>query len=129
MPDATQPKPAFELGDDGRFAYTAQSDGRNVTIHRRPLQPAPTPDDVPDTTHRPALESADAPEDTPEVVAQLGIEALRTLLLWAEDEKSVTFSLTGPLAQQVKDLSRELSLTPEMFVWHAVKIFIESAPQ
>ena len=128
MPDATQPKPSFSLGDDGRFAYTAQSCDGKVTIHRHPLQPAANPEDNNVITHRPALESDANPDDAPEVVAQLGIEALRTLLLWAEDEKSVTFSLTGPLAQQVKDLSRELSLTPEMFVWHAVKIFIETAP-
>ena len=61
-------------------------------------------------------------------MARLETDTLRHLLLWAEDEKSVTFSLTGPLAQQVKDLSKELSLTPEMFVWHAVKVFIETAP-
>ena len=96
----------FALGDDGRFAYSAQSSDGNVKILRRPLQS----------------------DGDPEVVAQLSAEALRTLLLWAEDEKSVTFSLTGPLAQQVKDLSGELSLTPEMFVWHAVKLFIEAAP-
>ena len=92
--------------DDGRFAYTAQSSDGNVKILRRPLES----------------------DGDPEVVAQLSTEALRTLLLWAEDKKSVTFSLTGPLAQQVKDLSGELSLTPEMFVWHAVKLFIEAAP-
>ena len=96
------------MGDDGQFAYWAESVGGTVTIHRR------------------AIDSDDKAEV---VVAQLGLETLRLLLLWAEDEKSVTFSLTGPLAQQVKDLSRELSLTPEMFVWHAVKIFIDSAPE
>lgn len=95
------------MGDDGRFAYWAESSGGTVTLHRR------------------ALDS----DGSGDVVAEIGLETLRLLLLWAEDEKSVTFSLTGPLAQQVKDLSRELSLTPEMFVWHAVKIFIESAPE
>ena len=95
------------MGDDGRHAYWAESSGGTVTLHRRTLDP----------------------DENAEVVALLGLETLRLLLLWAEDEKSVTFSLTGPLAQQVKDLSRELSLTPEMFVWHAVKIFIESAPE
>ena len=100
------PTPSFAIGDDGHFSYWAESDGITVTLHRRPLES----------------------DENSEVVAQLGLESLRTLLLWAEDEKSVTFSLTGPLAQQVKDLSKELSLTPEMFVWHAVKIFIETAP-
>ena len=94
------------MGDDGQHSYWAETSDGNVTLHRR---------------------AVDSEQDT-EVVAQLGVETLRLLLLWAEDEKSVTFSLTGPLAQQVKDLSRELSLTPEMFVWHAVKVFIESAP-
>jgi hypothetical protein len=95
------------MGDDGQFAYWAESSGGTVTIHRRAI---------------------DSDENT-EILADWGLETLRLLLLWAEDEKSVTFSLTGPLAQQVKDLSRELSLTPEMFVWHAVKIFIDSAPE
>ena len=96
------------MGDDGRHAYWAESVGGSVTLHRR---------------------SIDSDDKAEVVVAQLGLETLRLLLLWAEEDKSVTFSLTGPLAQQVKDLSRELSLTPEMFVWHAVKIFIDSAPE
>ena len=99
-------KGSFAIGDDGQFSYSAESVDGAVTLHRRPL---------------------DSDENS-EVVARLDADTLRHLLLWAEDEKSVTFSLTGPLAQQVKDLSKELSLTPEMFVWHAVKVFIETAP-
>ncbi len=106
MPDSPGTKGAFTIGDDGHFSYWAESGDGSVTLHRRPLES----------------------EETSEAVARLDPETLRLLLLWAEDEKSVTFSLTGPLAQQVKDLSKELSLTPEMFVWHAVKIFIDSAP-
>lgn len=97
---------SFTIGDDGRFSYSAESVDGAVILHRRPLDS----------------------DKNSEVVARLDADTLRHLLLWAEDEKSVTFSLTGPLAQQVKDLSRELSLTPEMFVWHAVKVFIETAP-
>ncbi len=106
MPDAPNTRASFTIGDDDRYSYWAENDEGVVTLHRRPLD-------------------SDEPSET---VARLDPETLRLLLLWAEDEKSVTFSLTGPLAQQVKDLSRELSLTPEMFVWHAVKIFIETAP-
>ena len=95
------------MGDDGQFAYWAKSSDGAVTLHRRPID-------------------AEGPG---EVVARLNAETIRLLLLWAEQEKSVTFSLTGPLAHQVRELSRELSLTPEMFVWHAVKVFIESAPE
>lgn len=64
-----------------------------------------------------------------EILARWDPETLRNLLLWAEDQKSVTFSFTGPLANQIRKLSKELSLTPEMFVWHAVKVFIETNPE
>ena len=100
-------KGSFTIGEDSRFSYWAESVDGAVILHRLPL---------------------DSDENS-EVVARLDADTLRHLLLWAEDEKSVTFSLTGPLAQQVKDLSKELSLTPEMFVWHAVKVFIETAPE
>ncbi len=106
MPDAPGTKPFFFIGDDGRFSYWAENTDGTVTLHRRPLDS----------------------DEASEAVARLDAEALRHLLIWSEDEKSVTFSLTGPLAQQVKDLSKELSLTPEMFVWYAVKVFIETAP-
>ena len=107
MPDDPRTKPSFFIGDDSRFSYWAENADGAVTLHRRPLDS----------------------DEASEAVARLDPETLRHILLWAEHEKSVTFSLTGPLAQQVKDLSKELSLTPEMFVWHAVKIFIDSAPE
>jgi len=100
-------KGKFEIGITDQHLYWAESNDGLVTIHRRPK----------DGT------AGD------EVLAQWSPETLRNLLLWAEDEKSVTFSLTGPLAHQVRKLSGELSLTPEMFVWHAVKIFIETSPE
>ncbi|MCZ6867311.1 MAG: hypothetical protein O7E55_08295 [Chloroflexi bacterium] len=100
-------KGQFEIGITDQHLYWAESNDGLVTIHRRPK----------DGT------AGD------EVLARWSPETLRNLLLWAEDEKSVTFSLTGPLAHQVRKLSGELSLTPEMFVWHAVKIFIETSPE
>ena len=107
MPSTPGTKGSFAIGDDGRFSYWAESADGAISLHRCPLDS----------------------DENAEVVARLDAETLRLLLLWAEDEKSVTFSLTGPLAQQVRDLSQELSLTPEMFVWHAVKVFIELAPE
>lgn len=100
-------KGKFEIGITNQHLYWAESSDGQVTIHRRPK------DEVVGD----------------EVLARWSPETLRNLLLWAEDEKSVTFSLTGPLAHQVRKLSGELSLTPEMFVWHAVKIFIETSPE
>ncbi len=101
------PKGIFEIGTTDQYLYWAESNDGQVTIHRRP--------------------KGEVTDD--EVLAQWSPETLRNLLLWTEDEKSVTFSLTGPLAHQVRKLSKELSLTPEMFVWHAVKVFIETSPE
>jgi hypothetical protein len=56
---------------------------------------------------------------------ELTIETLRNLLVWADQERSVTASLTGPMAAQVRQAAEELGLTPEMFIWHAVKLFID----
>ena len=100
-------KGKFEIGITNQHLYWAESNDGQVTIHRRPK------DEVVGD----------------EVLARWSPETLRNLLLWAEDEKSVTFSLTGPLAHQVRKLSGDLSLTPEMIVWHAVKIFIETSPE
>ena len=99
-------KGTFEIETTDRYVYWAECVDGQVLIHRR---------------------SRD--ENAAEVLAQWDPETIRNLLLWAEDEKSVTFSLTGPLAHQVRKLSRELSLTPEMFVWHAVKVFIETSAE
>ncbi len=97
---------AFAIETTDRHIYWAEREDGLVTIRRR---------------------AKDAPDS--EVLARWTPDTLRNLLLWAEDEKSVTFSITGPLAYQVKQMSRELSLTPEMFVWHAVKVFIETGSQ
>ena len=60
-----------------------------------------------------------------DVVTELRIDTLRNVLVWADQERSVTASLTGPLASQVREGARELGLSPEMFIWHAVKVFLE----
>ena len=59
------------------------------------------------------------------VVLEVGRETVRNVLVWADEGKSVTASLTGPMAELVKRHARELGLTEELFVWHAVKVFIE----
>ena len=60
-----------------------------------------------------------------EVLVQWDIDVLRNLLEWASQESAVTAFFSGPLAHQIREYSRELGMTPEMFVWHAVKVFIE----
>ena len=60
-----------------------------------------------------------------ELLVQWDISVLLNLFLWADRENRVTSSITGVLAHQVRQFSNELGLTPEMFVWHAVKVFIE----
>ena len=58
-------------------------------------------------------------------VVNLDPETLRNLLTWAARDDAVTAHFTGPMAKLVQEHSRELGMTPEMFVWHAVKVFIE----
>ena len=60
-----------------------------------------------------------------EVLVQWDRDLLRNLLVWADLDTAVTASITGVLAQQVHDGAKELGMPPEMFVWHAVKLFIE----
>lgn len=54
-------------------------------------------------------------------------DAARRLLMWADGDRGVTASITGPLAREVRKSAEELSLTPEVFVWEAVKVFLETA--
>ena len=60
-----------------------------------------------------------------EVLLEWDIAVLLNLFLWADQEERVTSSITGVLSHQVRQHAKELGLTPEMFVWHAVKVFIE----
>ena len=67
-----------------------------------------------------------APQD--EILLRWDIDVFRDILTWAGQAAQtgmVTATFTGPLAQQIREHSRELGLTNEMFLWHAVKIFIE----
>ena len=97
----------FEIESTNSHVYWAEARDGQVVVHRRQR----------------SGEAAD------EILLRWSSEVLRNLLLWAEGEKSVTFSFTGPMAHQIRKLSQELSLTPEMFVWHAVKVFIETSPE
>ncbi len=61
-----------------------------------------------------------------QVLVQWDWNTLCNLLSWAgEGDGPVLAAFTGPMALQVRDSARELGMTPEMFVWHAVKVFIE----
>ena len=73
--------------------------------------------------HRTAKSDTGEGEDT--VVTELHRETLRNVLVWSDQGESVTVSLKGPMALQIQQHARELGLTEELFVWHAVKVFIE----
>ena len=60
-----------------------------------------------------------------EILMDLRVDTIRNVLTWADHGQSVTASLTGPMASAVREAAKELGLTPEMFIWHAVKVFIE----
>ena len=97
----------FEIeASDSHTCWAGLEDGR-VVIHR--------------STHSSRGEAS--LED--EVLLQWDVDVLMNLLTWAGQEDTVTTCLTGPLAHQIREHSKELGMTPEMFVWHAVKVFIE----
>ena len=75
--------------------------------------------------HRTTHSSHGAPPGDDEILLRWDIDVLRNLLTWADQGGSVNTFFTGPLAHQIREHSRELGMTPEMFVWHAVKVFIE----
>ena len=54
------------------------------------------------------------------------VEVLTSLMTWVSQDGPVTAHFTGPMAQQIRQHSKELGMTPEMFVWHAVKVFVET---
>ena len=70
--------------------------------------------------HRKAPGAASDP-----VVLEVGLSTLRNVMVWADEERRVTASFTGPMASQIREAARELGLTPEMFVWYAVKAFMD----
>ena len=63
--------------------------------------------------------------DGAEHVVSLDPETLRNLLTWAARDDAVTAHFTGPMSKLVQQHAADLGMTPEMFVWHAVKVFIE----
>ena len=68
-----------------------------------------------------------APEDA--ILLRWDVDVFRNLLAWASQAGQtgmVTAAFTGPLAHQIREHSKELGLTPDMFLWHAVKVFIET---
>lgn len=95
------PQNRFDIGYTNGVEYWSEiTDGR-VTIHSRA-----TPD-----------------EDN--ILASWDLDTLYNLLNWATTENQVVSLFTGPLAHQIRKYASHLGMTPEMFVWHAVKVFIE----
>ena len=66
------------------------------------------------------------PEPSDEVLFRWDVDTVHNILSWATQGRAVTAYLTGPLAHQIREHSKELGMTPEMFVWYAVKVFIET---
>ena len=60
-----------------------------------------------------------------EAVVPIALDELRNLLVWADDESTVTAVFTGPMANEIRKGAQELAITEEMFVWHAVKMFMD----
>ena len=101
----------FEIEASDALRCWAELQDKKIIIHRTShLAPGP-------------------PTGENEILLQWDIDVLRNLLTWAGQEDAVTTHFTGPLAHQIREHSAELSMTPEMFVWHAVKLFIEVGPQ
>ena len=97
-------KPNFQIQATDKYMYWAESVDGVVNIHRS------------------RVGSSDGNDL---VLASWDIEMIRNLLIWADEGNNVTCSFTGPLAVQVRSCSKSLSLSPEMFIWHAVKLFME----
>ena len=93
----------FEIENTGTYTDWAELLDGQVIVHRR----------------------TNSSPDEDEVLLQWDLDVVRNLLSWAGQEGPVTTTVTGPLAHQVRQHSRELGTTPEMFMWHAVKVFIE----
>ena len=91
----------------------AEQDDDLVSFYRR------TEDQASGQSDSPVLELPDGP------VLELRVDTLWNVVVWADQGRNVTASLTGPMASQVREAAKELGLTPEMFIWHAVKTFIE----
>jgi hypothetical protein len=95
------PEGTFEIESSPSHRSWAEVDNGDVLIHRTSVV------------------------DGAEHVVSLHPETLRNLLTWAARDDAVVAHFTGPMGKLVRDHSVELGMTPEMFVWHAVKVFIE----
>ena len=93
----------YEIESSATQTCWAELDGRRITIHRKG--------------------HTSSGED--EVLLGWDVDVLRNLLSWAAQETAVAAYFEGPMAHQIREHSRELAMTPEMFVWNAVKLFIE----
>ena len=103
----------FEIEATDTTTWWAELEDRRIIIHR--------------TDHSPL----GAHPELDEVLLQWDVDVVRNLLAWAGHEASVITTFEGPLAHQIREHARELGMSSEMFVWHAVKVFIEvgSGPQ
>ena len=62
---------------------------------------------------------------TRDLLIRLDKKTLGDLLVWSDDDAVVSAIVTGPMAKAIKKNARGLGLTDEMFVWHAVKLFLD----
>ena len=97
----------FEIETSDSQTFWADLQDRRIRIHRTIPSPHGTS------------------QESDEVVLQWDVEVLRSLLTWADQDGAVNAYFTGPIAHQIREHSKELGMTPEMFAWHAVKVFIE----
>ena len=71
-------------------------------------------------------QTSELPGEKDDLLLEWDVDVLRNLLAWASQEKEINVTFTGPMAHLVRQHSKELGMTSEMFVWHAVKLFIEA---
>ena len=93
----------FEIENASDYIYWAEVDEGMLVVHK--------------------TGKSDSTDD--QVLVRWSSDTLRNLLVWADQEQNVTTSITGPMAAQVRQKAKELMISPEMFVWHAVKVFVE----
>ena len=90
----------FDLCPNGEYAYWIERGDRGTSIRR--ARPGASGD---------------------EILTCLDKETLRRLLVWADDESTVSTVFTGPMSHEIRKHARELGTTEEMYVWNAVKLF------
>ena len=93
----------FEIStSDGYVEWVELEDGQ-IVVHR--TSSGPTRDD--------------------QILARWEPDVLLNLLTWATEGEDVIARFSGPMAHQIREHSKDLGMTPEMFVWHATKVFVE----